>query len=73
MQLVSSSGEWPGAPIARLTEPVVSQSLALQAEAHRSLREQLKKQFEIQQEVLQEKVASKEKEVSEAPGTTRSQ
>ncbi|XP_037876592.1 MICOS complex subunit Mic60 isoform X2 [Bombyx mori] len=41
----------------------LKRSLALQAEAHRSLREQLKKQFEIQQEVLQEKVASKEKEV----------
>ncbi|KAG6464594.1 hypothetical protein O3G_MSEX014622 [Manduca sexta] len=38
-------------------------SLAIQAEANRHLKEQLKKQFEIQQEVLQDRLSKKEKEV----------
>ncbi|XP_059050550.1 MICOS complex subunit Mic60-like [Achroia grisella] len=38
-------------------------SLEIQADANRKLKEQLKKQFEIQQEVLQDKLAKKEKEV----------
>ncbi|XP_050357457.1 MICOS complex subunit Mic60-like isoform X2 [Nymphalis io] len=38
-------------------------SLEIQAEANKVLKEQLKKQFEIQQEVLQDRLAKKEKEV----------
>ncbi|KAM3960673.1 MICOS complex subunit Mic60 isoform 2-T3 [Aphomia sociella] len=38
-------------------------SLEIQAEANRRLKEELKKQFEIQQEVLQDKLSKKEKEI----------
>lgn len=38
--------------------------LAVQSEANRKMKEQLKRQFEIQQEVLHDKLKAKDLEVS---------